>query len=458
MKNVGFVNPSSEFLINQRVFVTLGILRVATCLRRNGVYNVFFLDLSNTENHEKLISDFISLNKLDVICFTATTPQISGVFELCKHIKRNGFKGKIILGGAHITLTYCSIHEGTDDIKDKCQVHINEILGYIDNIVIGDGEFAITDAINSDIKIINSEIDKRLFLSTNYDEVAISDRDFLDLDSYIYAIDGAKATNIISQMGCPYKCEFCSGRGSKTFNMIRKRSVGNVLQEIDCLYRKYDYRAYMIFDDEININKKYFEELLIALIDYQKKNNVSFNFRGFTRSDLLTTDQAELMYKAGFRWLLVGFESGSDRILKNINKGCSVEDNTRCFDIARKNKLKVKALMSIGHAGESFSTLNDTMWWLRDMKPDETDVTIVAVYPGSNYFNKSFKLGKGWFKYISKHTNDALYIKDVDFLYESNFYKSREDEYVSYVFTDFLSAQNIVDQRHLIHSINGKVY
>jgi len=188
----------------------------------------------------------------------------------------------------------------------------------------------------------------------------------------------------------------------------------------------------------------------LGLIDYQRWNKVKFNLRGFTRSDLLTNEQAELMCRAGFKWLLVGFESGSDKILLNINKGCTVKDNTECFDIARQNKLKVKALMSIGHAGESQDTIKETIDWLGVMRPEETDVTIIAVYPGSNYFNKAIKQYDGILKYVNKNNNDALYFRNIDFLSEPNFYKSRTDEYVSYVFTDYLSSTELVQQRSLI--------
>ena len=453
MKNVGFINPPSEFLINQRVFVSLGILRVITYLDRLGVCKVSFLDLSGKGDYYGLMSDFIKGNSLNVVCFTATTPQISVVYQFCKFINSN-FRIKIILGGPHVTLIYSSWEKGEKSIKEICYKHIRELLKYINTIVIGDGEYAVVDAIDSHERIINSERDPHLFLGRNYDEVAIPNRQFLDLDSYKYFIDGAKATNIISQIGCPYQCAFCSGRGSKTFSTIRKRSIENIIQEIDMLYSKYSYTGFMFYDDELNINNEYFEKLLRALIKYQKEHGVNFNLRGFTRSNLLTGLQAELMYQAGFRWLLVGFESGSDKMLLNMHKGCTVADNDKCFDIAVNNGLKVKALISIGHPGESRNTIQETIDWLQASPPNELDVTIVSVYPGSKYFNVAMVLGD-LLKYTNGSTDDSLFIKNIDFLNESNFYKSRAGEITSYVFTDYLSDTELVEQQSLIME-NGK--
>jgi len=445
--NIGFINPPSPFLTDERVFMSLGILRVATSLKKH-TDKVFFLDLSGEKNHNDLIDDFIKRNSIDIICFTATTPQIRCVYELCKHVKSK-HDVKIILGGPHITLMSSSANNSTDDIKKKSSDHIDRILKYVDTIVVGDGEFSILKAITSNDTIINSELDDELFLSNEkYDKLEI-DRSFLDIDSYKYTIDGNKSINIISQMGCPFQCGFCSGRGSKSFNRVRYRSTDNIIKEIDFLYKNHNYTGFMFYDDELNLNKYRFEELLKKLIKYQKDNNVKFNLRGFTRSDLLTEKQAELMLEAGFKWLLIGFESGSDKILKNIKKGCTVKQNTECFKIARKSGLKVKALMSVGHPGETIETVNDTIKWLRKVKPDETDITIISIYPGSNYFNKSVKLSDDLLKY-ENGGGDKLYIRNIDFLKDVNFYKSKPGSYVSYVHTDDLSEEDIVQCRYKI--------
>ena len=130
--------------------------------------------------------------------------------------------------------------------------------------------------------------------------------------------------------------------------------------------------------------------------------------------------------------------------------------NTKCFDIAKRNGLKVKALMSIGHPGESLETIRESLDWLKIVKPDEIDISIISIYPGSEYFNKSV-LENGRLKYLSNKTNDVLYIKNIDFLEESNFYKSKSDEYISYVSTETLSYDDIDTQRALIdNEINKK--
>jgi radical SAM superfamily enzyme YgiQ (UPF0313 family) len=89
--------------------------------------------------------------------------------------------------------------------------------------------------------------------------------------------------------------------------------------------------------------------------------------------------------------LLTGFESGDEKILKNIKKIATIEDNTSCVEIAKRNNLKVKALMSIGHAGESRETVENTKNWLLEVKPDDFDCTIITTYPGSPYFDNAEK-------------------------------------------------------------------
>jgi radical SAM superfamily enzyme YgiQ (UPF0313 family) len=159
------------------------------------------------------------------------------------------------------------------------------------------------------------------------------------------------------------------------------------------------------------------------------------------------------MWDAGFKWLLIGFESGSNRMLNNMNKNNTVEVNTKAFEIARKYNLKVKALISIGHAGESYETIKETEKWVTSIKPDEIDVTIITLYPGSDYFDKSVWNTDKKMWCFTAHNGDKLYSENVDFSNSSCFYKSSSDKYISYVKTDYLTCQELVNERNRLETV-----
>jgi radical SAM superfamily enzyme YgiQ (UPF0313 family) len=173
---------------------------------------------------------------------------------------------------------------------------------------------------------------------------------------------------------------------------------------------------------------------------------VEWKLRGFVKSNLFNEEQATVMYDAGFRWILIGFESGSDRILTNIEKKATRDQNTRCMEIAHKHGLKVKALMSLGHAGESPQTVQDTYDWLIQTEPSEIDVTIITPYPGSPYYDDAENVGSHWC-FTAPKTGDKLYMGDVDFTTTADYYKGIPNEYVSHVWTDFITPEELVKHR-----------
>jgi len=158
------------------------------------------------------------------------------------------------------------------------------------------------------------------------------------------------------------------------------------------------------------------------------------------------------MHRAGFRWILTGFESGSPRNLQNINKRASREDNTRCVEIAHRHGLKVKALMSIGHPGESEGTVADTRDCLLQAKPDDFDVTIITTYPGTPYYDQAEphadRPGVYVYVYTYDKTGDRLYSYDVDYRDVADYYKGDpKGGYQSFVYTDYLSEEDLVRAR-----------
>jgi radical SAM superfamily enzyme YgiQ (UPF0313 family) len=242
---------------------------------------------------------------------------------------------------------------------------------------------------------------------------------------------------------CPFKCAFCAGRDSAMLRRIRLRTSEDVVAEISQLYLQHGLRGFMFFDDEMNVNRQ-----LLPLLRLLKKEadslGIEWKLRGFLKAELFTQEQAEAMYEAGFRQVLIGFESGHDRILTNIEKNATREDNTRAVQIAHAAGLKVKALMSLGHAGESEETVLATRDWLLEVKPSDFDMTIIQPYPGSPYFDKAQPLGDSSWCYTSGKTSDKLYMLDVDFTSEAQYYKGAVGSYVSYVWTDHLSREQLV--------------
>ena len=168
------------------------------------------------------------------------------------------------------------------------------------------------------------------------------------------------------------------------------------------------------------------------------------------RSINTTREQAEAMHRAGFRQILVGFESGSPRILENINKKATREDNTRCVALAHSAGLKVKALMSIGHSGESQQTVADTRAWLLEARPSDFDVTVITPYPGSPYYDQATEASPG--QWVYEANGDRLYQQEIDYTVESDCYKGVPGRYVSHVWTEALSAEDLVRERDALEA------
>ena len=65
------------------------------------------------------------------------------------------------------------------------------------------------------------------------------------------------------------------------------------------------------------------------------------------------------------------------------------DENTRAMDFARNAGLKVKALMSVGHPGESEETIRATHDWLAEVKPEDFDCTVITTYLGTPYYDEA---------------------------------------------------------------------
>ncbi len=454
------VIPPSLFLLDERVFMTLGILKVAAVLERAGIY-VEMLDLSGIQNYEEVVGDHVRAGSVACYGVTATTPQMPAATKTLRAIRSHAPSARVILGGPHVTLVHAAYrHEQKRGVQGRGTLALNQLRDMFDVLVLGDGEHAVFHALSEHPQqLIDADDPKSdLFLNNQtLTDLPFPARSLVDVDSYHYSIDGERALSLIAQLGCPFGCGFCGGRMSPFLRRIRMRTSENIVQEIVSLYQAYGVRGFMLYDDELNVSPK-LVELMNLIAQTQVKLGVEFRLRGFIKAELFTDEQAEAMYRAGFRWVLIGFESGHERILTNIQKRATLEDNTRAMDIARRHGLKVKALMSVGHPGESAVTIRATRDWLVAVRPDDFDATVITTYPGTPYFDEAVETNPGIWTYAYAKTGDRLHSVEVDYREVAEYYKGVPGEYTSYVYTDHLTSLELVRLRdELEHDVRAEL-
>lgn len=453
--SVCLIIPPSPFLMDERVFAFLGPLKVAAMLEE-ARWPVEVLDLSGIKNFIDAVEDHVRSSATRYFGITATTPQFPAAVQIAKAIRTVKKDARVIIGGTHATLVVAALkYEKAHEKIGRAETAFRQLEANFDVIVSGDGEETIFLAAEDDApKLIDADDRKSpLFLTdARLDATPFPARHLIDLSSYHYSIDGVRATSLIAQLGCPYNCGFCAGRASPMLRNIRTRSDESIVEEIKFLYRTYGYQGFMFYDDELNVNPK-MVALMQKLAKAGKELGVEWKLRGFIKSERFTDEQAQAMFEAGFRQILIGFESGSPRILENIQKLATIEDNTRCMTIANRHGLKVKALMSLGHPGESEETIVQTRDWLIEVKPFDFDASVITPYPGSPYYDQALPLvaprgGKPVWVYTCKN-GDRLYQEEVDYAKDADYYKGDpEDGYASHVWTDSVGPETLVLRRN----------
>ena len=102
--HICLVTPPSPFLLDERVFMHIGVLKIAAVLEKRG-YKVDFIDLSGISNFIDVLNDYVKMpTSAKIIGVTATTPQVPFAVKIAAALK--GKVEKLILGGPHVSLMH----------------------------------------------------------------------------------------------------------------------------------------------------------------------------------------------------------------------------------------------------------------------------------------------------------------------------------------------------------------
>ncbi len=193
--------------------------------------------------------------------------------------------------------------------------------------------------------------------------------------------------SLYTTRGCPAQCSFCLWPQTLSGHAWRKRSADSVAREMAKAKEYWPYVKEFFFDDDtFNIQKARTLELCEKL----KPLKLTWSCTSRVTTDFETL---KAMKDAGCRLLIVGYESGSAQILKNIKKGATIE---RARDFTRdchKLGLKIHGDFILGLPGETRETIRDTIRFAKELDVETIQVSVAHAYPGTELYDSVVKNG-----------------------------------------------------------------
>jgi anaerobic magnesium-protoporphyrin IX monomethyl ester cyclase len=250
---------------------------------------------------------------------------------------------------------------------------------------------------------------------------------------------GPVATVITSRV-CPWQCVFCNER-SYIPNMGR-RPVDMVIEELNRLDDAHGVGSVVIHDSMFFQQPHWLEEWLEK---YPRKANKLWPYWAAGRPDTVRQWPdlfSALVKETNWTTISIGFESGSDRMLRMLNKECTEEDNLFTIDLVNRLGDEMAAQgrapatlwsnIMLGIPGESREDAFKTIRMLKRMRRVMPSITFYAPYPGSALGYQLIAEGRSLMSKDNYHRfpGDEK-LKDVDYAFYKDLLKGRYDDEVN---------------------------
>jgi len=180
--------------------------------------------------------------------------------------------------------------------------------------------------------------------------------------------------------GCPFDCTFCAGRmisGRK----VRARSVASIIKEIEYLHDQFGVKEISFEDDNFTFDRSRTMEFCRELI--KKPWQISFAFVNGIRLDTLDKELLLSLKAAGLYEVMVGIESGSDRVLKIMHKSLTASIIRDRVKLIQDSGLEAMGSFIIGYPGETRKEILETFKFARDLGLKRANFAIFKPFPGT---------------------------------------------------------------------------
>lgn len=352
---------TSPFFCNEKR-QPIGIAYLAAALKREGV-EVDFVDnfvkpIDMRKHIEETKPDFVGIS-VSSICWQQFLRMLDDIKDL---------NVEIIAGGPHPTMMPETI---PPEVK---------------YVVIGEGERAIVD-------IAKGKVSTRFVCypqTRNLDDLPDPDYTIFEGTKYwtrMEFLEGEPVLPLNTSRGCPMGCNFC-GVGHIWGNRYRFLSADRVIGLIKSLMERYGTRSFYCREDNFTMNRKRVEEFC----EMAKPLGIEFVIE--SRIDNLDEKILREMKESGCKGIYIGLEAGTNRVLKLMNKGITVEMIREKVALIKSFGIKIMGSFVINIPGESESEIEETIKLANELPIEIRNINVYAGMPLSKFYNDLLKSGE----------------------------------------------------------------
>lgn len=390
-----FIDPPYERIAPGYEFVkhvtngvpALGLLHLASEVRLHG-YEPSIIESDIFGLTEEQVAEQVIAADPEYVGITLFTVGVWGAAGIARRIKKARPDTKIIVGGPHISSM------GPETLKRFPE---------FDLAVVGEGERVLMEllkaveggtplsAVRGIIYREGGEVRKTLGNAVNksLDDLPMPAWDLLPdfphrYKPAIYDFPRGPVASIAASRGCPFHCKFCD---TSTFGAsVRAYSPARVFEMMKHLRKTYGVRHVMFVDDLFLASRERVTEICRLLIE----DGLKMTWTCAARVDTVKPDLLQLMKKAGCWEISFGLETGSDELLKAMDKVASVAKSEQALQWTHAAGIRSKGLFMLGYPGESAETIRLTKEFVKRIPMTMMNLSKFTPYPGSPVYREIY--------------------------------------------------------------------
>ncbi len=324
------------------VMPPMGLLYLAARLENEGVG----VEVFDAQIERRSLVDALKSSQPDIVGITCASALVESSIAAAKLVKDHDPSTHVAIGGVHPTIRPADLL----DSKDVDVAVRGEGLETIVEIsqAVGEGRgFDSIDGISfrKDGDLVHTP-DRELV--EDVDTFPFPARHLLPMTDYRMSPDLSLRRPfdiVFTAYGCPHDCVFC-GAQTVMGGSYRKRSIPNVMDEIDFVIREHRLRSLLVGDDNFMLSNERTSEFCDSYSARGHHKTVPWQIA--TRVDSVDRESLAAVKKAGCYLVSFGIESGVKRSLDTAEKGISVEASERAVRLAKEAGLIVRATFILG--------------------------------------------------------------------------------------------------------------